>query len=336
MAQSRPSYAYNPDLPVRKWHQKWVNPLISLQNAPPASHGTPAPTKEDGEIGHAGFKIRTWIPMDEDDDVPEETLQQEVNWWNKPGAPVRPELRGAPEKPKVNSVPPVIVELDNVVADDVMQVDSSTEPAQSTNGVPKEVEQPDVSTTANGSGITSSPAAPPKEPATTEPIDTEMLDAEPSPVNPSALSPSSAVQQSPQPEQRAPPSLPAQSIDAFDAPPSPSKAAISPPTGPPRTEDALPSRLSPFSEPLAQPEETAAGPAIETPVEQVEHEMNPGTLGGADDAITNEDIVSPRPEDLVDVKDVVGERDAGQRTEVSTEDSAPVEGLNPEIMKDDV
>ena len=69
MAQSRPSYAYNPDLPTRKWHQKWITPIISLQNAPPTSHGTPAPTKEDGEFGHAGFKVHAWIPMDEDDDV---------------------------------------------------------------------------------------------------------------------------------------------------------------------------------------------------------------------------------------------------------------------------
>src|SRR5271156_4509497 len=107
MAQSRPSYAYNPDLPVRKWHQKWINPIISLQNTPPASHGTPAPTKEDGEFGKAGFKVRAWIPMDEDEDLTQEPLQQETDWWSKPGAPIRPELRE-----KVNALAhPAVVDV---------------------------------------------------------------------------------------------------------------------------------------------------------------------------------------------------------------------------------
>src|SRR5271168_1395560 len=112
MAQTRQSYAYNPDLAARKWHQKWINPIISLQNAPPTSHGTPAPTKEDGEVGHAGFKVHAWIPMDEDEDVTEEQLQQETDWWSKPGAPIRPDLRAASQ--------PATIAVIEKVNDDVM------------------------------------------------------------------------------------------------------------------------------------------------------------------------------------------------------------------------
>src|SRR5271156_875970 len=105
MAQTRQTYVFNPDIPTRKWHQKWMNPMISLQNAPPTSHGTPAPTKEDGEIGHAGFKVYTWIPLDEDEEISDEKLAEEVDWWSFPGAPVRPEVR---EQMRMQSVVPTV------------------------------------------------------------------------------------------------------------------------------------------------------------------------------------------------------------------------------------
>src|SRR5271170_4123300 len=135
MAQTRQSYSFNPDIPIRKWHQKWMNPRISLQNAPPTSHGTPAPTKEDGEFGHAGFKIYSWIPLDEDEDVTEEALQQEVDWWSKPGAPVRPELREAVKESEV-----VAIEKEEGIGEegDVMQIDGPVEIVE-TNGVGKDV-----------------------------------------------------------------------------------------------------------------------------------------------------------------------------------------------------
>src|SRR3981189_706590 len=145
MAQG-PSYAYNPDLPARKWHQKWINPIISLQNAPPSSHGTPAPTKEDGEVGTAGFKIRTWIPLDDDEDVTEEMLTQEVDWWSKPGAPMRPEVRSSMEMARLAAATPMIEDTQtSVEQDDVMEVEPSKEvvpPAEdekSTNEEPMEI-----------------------------------------------------------------------------------------------------------------------------------------------------------------------------------------------------
>jgi len=329
MAQSRPQYVYNPDLPVRKWHQKWIHPLISLQNAPPTSHGTPAPTKEDGEVGHAGFKIRTWIPMDEDEDVSEETLQQEVDWWNKPGAPVRPEISASSEMPKANSVPPVV--LLEKTDDEAMQIDQPAEDAPTENGVAKHVEHV---------AAVSPTSEPPKQPSPPGTLDTEMPDAQLSPAPPSPVSPLLSSPQvhisSPQAQHKSPPPLLAQTTDSVESQKSPSNPAISPATNPTEMEDILQSKPSPPSDPFAQENEAEPGLPIETVTEEIEQATDPANVIHASDEIAGDGIAGAGTEDLDVITEIARERAVEPRTEEEEKVLEEFkEDFDTEIVKED-
>jgi hypothetical protein len=353
MASNRPSFSYNPDLPSRKWHQKWFSPIISLQNAPPTSHGTPAPTKEQGEVGQAGFQIRAWIPMDEDDDVTDEMLEQETDWWSKPGAPMRPELRAA----RASSSIPATVE--KPTEDDVMMIDPPSETVPAINGVSENVE-PVVVPSASVSPVM---MLSPKAPSPLHQIDTEMPDAQLSPVHLSTvpeLMQSTAHQISPQsihlkspsplPQQshfKSPSPLPTESTQLkpvsplepqsndFALPPeSPSKPEPSHPAEQATIADILaPSKPSPPADPLAQAAEVAAGLAIETPMEHAEHAQDAGNLSGAGGGIAGEGIVGGINEDLRDVEEIGG----GGVTERTAEDEAILQesrrDLETEVVK---
>ena len=326
MAQSRPSYAYNPDLPTRKWHKKWINPMISLQNAPPTSHGTPAPTKEDGEIGHAGFRVYAWVPMDEDEDVTEETLQEEIDWWGKPGAPKRPEVRGA-----TASVAPVVKETQKDGEEDVMQIDSPNEPTVTTkNGESTDVAPTAVSpvappaapaTMASATIVSPKPPSPPQQP------DTEMLDAPLSPVHPSVIPGSSTSIH---------PSAPTFQIQSpSPQPPQPLEptALKSPSTSSEHItmEDILGvSNESPLSDPLAQAMEVAAGLAIETTTEHAEHMMDAGSISGVGGGIAGDGVVGGGTEDIEDTREVHDDERTSEEKILETKD------LETEIAKEDV
>jgi hypothetical protein len=303
MSQARSSYAYNPDLPIRKWHQKTLNPTISLQNAPPASHGTPAPTKEDGEFGRAGFAVRAWVPVDEDEDVPVEELVQEdeVDWWEKPGAPVKGEA--VPVVPVVVPDAPTVVEeqmdvftdvfTDGVVngnGEDVMHIDA-----------PAEVEKVEVTNTLELPTILSppapipthtpvsvaSPAVPPVEspheppPQSIPQEDTEMTEAPLSPVHLTNVP-------SPVPS-------PVHSPKSAPAAADPQKS----PSLPPATIAEIlgePAR-SPPADPVAQAQEVAGGFTLESPREHAQHLGDPGNLSGVGGGIAGEGIVGGGDED---------------------------------------
>jgi hypothetical protein len=328
MAQSRPQYAYNPDLPTRKWHQKWINPIISLQNAPPTSHGTPAPTKEDGEVGHAGFRVRAWIPVDEDEDVPEEQLQQEVDCWSKPGAPIRPDLRAA----QFAAVSTVIEKVN----DDVMQIDPPNETTGIMNGdaIPPVISlsspnEPSVLPEATAS----LPIVSPKPPTSPQQIDTEMTEVHASPVRLSAVpgsSPSSHRTSTPM-QANSPSPLSRPPLQHTDTP----KSGASP--EPAMMEDILGEpRPSPPSDPLLQAKEIAFGLAIETPTEQAEHTNDAGSLSGVGGGIAGEGIVGGGIEDLGDTKELA---EQGIQDESTMEEEQILQesktDLNTEIVKDD-
>lgn len=273
---------------MRKWHQKWLHPLISLQNAPPSSHGTPAPTKEDGEVGTAGFKVRTWIPLDEDEDVTEEMLAQEVDWWSKPGAPIRPELRSSMEMARQATATPRVDERQKVVEEDVMEIEPEKEGIEVVEEKSSNEEAMEVTETT-ASPLPSKQLSPPQ-------IDTEMPDAQPSPAHLTTLetvkSPSLQTQ-SPQPQP--------QLTKPETRSPEENLAVKEPAT----IEDILPpTKSSPPSNPLAQAEEVAAGLAIETPSEQVEHALDAGSLSGAGGGIAGEGIVGGGSIDLRDAEEV--------------------------------
>jgi len=316
MAQGS-SYAYNPDLPVRKWHKKWINPLISLQNAPPSSHGTPAPTKEDGEVGTAGFRIRTWIPVDEDEDVTEEMMAQEVDWWSKPGAPMRPEVRSSMEmaRPATASTPTVGDVQKATEQDDVMEIEQPVKEV-----VPTEVEK---STNEEAMDVTETAAAvEPTKSLSPPQADTEMPDAQPSPVHLSATQTS----KSPSIGARSPQSPPANTKT-----PSPKEdPAVSEPI---TIADLLdPGKASPPSNPLAQAEEVAAGLAIEPPSEQVENSMDPGSLSGAGGGIAGEGIVGSGNVDLGDPADAYRAEERTSEEEKILEESK--KDLDMEVVED--
>ena len=280
------SYSYNPDLPTRKWHKKWINPVISLQNAPPTSHGTPAPTKEEGEFGHAGFKVQTWIPLDEDDDVSEETLNAEEDWWSKPGAPLRPELKAAKEKEKEAETgtanAPVVVE-------DKMQIDgpetNGAVPSASTETVPavavvspavmspkaptpapaQDTEMPDAPLSVHLSTVTS----PPKEQPATTAIETTK--------SPSHLS----AQHSPEMARSPAAQTPVEPVTTSTTQPSPPKE-------PATIADMFPSKASPPPDPLGQAREVAAGFAIESSTEHDQIAQDAGNISGAGGGIAGE------------------------------------------------
>ncbi len=84
------------------------------------------------------------------------------------------------------------------------------------------------------------------------------------------------------------------------------------PAEPATIDDFLPPSISsPTSNPLAQAEEVAAGLAIETPSEQVEHAMDAGNLSGAGGGIAGEGIVGSGSFDLRDAEEV---KDDQERT----------------------
>lgn len=331
MAQTRPSYAYNPDLPVRKWHQKWMNPVISLQNAPPATHGTPAPTKEDGEAAPAGFTIRAWIPLDVDDDVTDEMLQQEVDWWNKPGAPLRPELRATQvEQPASSTTGPMDVDTEKEKeAEDVLMHDAPNTPAPMTNGVaePASTEPPAVDMAVEQA--TSPVLAPPPNVLSPRRADTEMIDAEPSPVHLSTIRSrsTSPVRLSPRPPKE--PSPPTTTRDAKSPFSQPVEAI---PVERPTIDDILPPSKPSPSDPLAQAEEVAAGLAPELHAEHVEHVSDPGNLSGVGGGIAGEGIAGGRDTDIPNTE--TAKEDKGRTEEEQQIIEQSREDLVTDIVKD--
>jgi len=327
MAQTRSSYTYNPDLPVRKWHQKTLQPTISLQNAPPASHGTPAPTKEDGEFGRAGFTIRTWVPVDEDEDVSVEELaeqEKQIDWWAKPGAPARPEVQAAVVTPAtvmaVDDVPPVVAEgngepteAENGIVngsgheEDFMQIDAPTvaenvetmhTQEQLLAAIPPSAAIP----THTPVSVVSPPSAPmestqaippsPLNQISPQPVqhdDISMTEAAPSPVQVTNAQGSSA---SPQPMLTSPGPAPLPESPA----PTSTAAAADPQNLPPHSPSPMhelvgPAKESPPPDPIGQANEVGAGLAMESPREQVEHITDSGNLSGAGGEIAGEGIV---------------------------------------------
>jgi hypothetical protein len=332
MTQSRSSYTYNPDIPTRKWHKKWINPMISLQNAPPTSHGTPAPTKEDGEIGHAGFRVHAWIPLDEDDDVPEEKLQEDIDWWGKPGAPKRPEARAA-----TASVAPVVEETQKDGEEDVMQIDRPNEPTttnkESTDVAPAAVEPAEPAVVAIISPTMASPTiVSPKPLSPQQQMDTEMLDA---PLSPVHISP--VPEPLPSLRHPSPPIVRIQSPSPYPPEPLEATALESPPKSsePTIMEDIVgSSKQTPPSDPLTQAREVAVGLIIETPAEQAEHMMDAGSISGIDGGIAGEGIVSSGTEDLGDTREVHNEGMNEERT--SEKPGEETKDLESEMVKDDV
>lgn len=308
--------------------------MISLQNAPPTSHGTPAPTKEDGEIGHAGFRVYAWVPMDEDEDVTDEMLQEEIDWWAKPGAPKRPEARAS-----IVNVAPVAEEKKNR-EEDVMEIDPPNEPITTKNGESTDVAPTAVSPVTPPVATTISPAmaspaialptvVSPKPPSPPQQRDTEMLDAQVSPV-PLPIFPGS----SPSPIRPSPPTFLIQSPSPqphqlLEPAPLQSPSRSSEPT---MMEDILgPSRESPPSDPISQAKEVAAGLAIETPTEQAEHIMDAGIISGVGGGIAGEGIVGGGSEDLGDTWEVHDEAMNEERTSEETK-----KDLDSDIVEDNV
>jgi hypothetical protein len=221
--------------------------------------------------------------MDEDEDVTEEMLTQEVDWWSKPGAPIRPELRSSMEMARAAASTPIVESTQKAAEqDDVMEIEPTTEVPQTTDENPTNEEPMDVTETATepvASELASPPAA-----------DTDMPDAQPSPVRPTdiqtAKSPSIGARSAQSP------------LTNAKSPTPKEEAAVSEPA---TIADLLASaKSSPPSNPLAQAEEVAAGLAIETPSEQVENSMDPGSLSGAGGGIAGEGIVGSGSMDLGD------------------------------------
>jgi hypothetical protein len=218
--------------------------------------------------------------MDEDEDVTEEMLTQEVDWWSKPGAPIRPELRSSMEMARAAASTPIVETTPKAAEqDDVMEIEPTSEVPQTTDEKSTNEEPMDVTETATepvASELASPPAA-----------DTDMPDAQPSPVRPTdiqtAKSPSIGARSAQSPLTNAKSPTPKEEVAA---------ATIA---------DLLaPAKSSPPSNPLAQAEEVAAGLAIETPSEQVENSMDPGSLSGAGGGIAGEGIVGSGSMDLGD------------------------------------
>lgn len=273
-----------------------------------------------------------WIPLDEDEDVSDDKLAEEVDWWSLPGAPVRPEVR---EAMRMQSVVPAVTVVEDT-REDVMQVDAPAE--TETNGI-------------GGSGMEEvvaavvSPVVSVREPspAAVPVVDTEMTDGL-SPVYFAALpgsSPSSLHHTPPIATVNTPSPLPAPPTEPVETPKSPSKSPVPPPPPPdPATmEDIfLPSKPSPPSDPLAQAKEVAAGLAIETPIEQAEHATDAGALSGAGGGIAGEGIVGGGTEDLREEEE--GQKETGdgqQRTEVEEKILEETKkDMDTEIVKDSV
>jgi hypothetical protein len=344
MATTRPSYAYNPDLPIRKWHQKWINPIISLQNAPPATHGTPAPTKEDGDFAAAGFKVRAWIPLDEDDDVTEEMLQQEVDWWTKPGAPLKPELREAQQAQRAaSSVLMDVSAHQNDEAEDVVMTDAPTQPAPKTNGV---MDSETTASAAEGQmdSVQSHGRASPK-PVSPAPVDQEMIDAEPSPVHLTNVHSTSPSPVKPSPKSSTVTSPLATPMDVTSILPQPSNPTTAhspddtipaePTTELSAIDDILPPSKPSPSDPVAQAEEVAGGLALESPEQRAENVTDPGNLSGVGGGIAGEGIAGGRDTDLPDTEETKEEKEEEGRAEEEQKIiDASKEDMDTEIIKD--
>lgn len=228
--------------------------------------------------------------MDEDEDVTEEVLTQEVDWWSKPGAPMRPEVRSSMEMSRqaAESTPSMGDVQKATEQEDVMEVEPIKEGAPSEGEETSNEEPMDVT-------VTETTTAPePTKSLSPAQADTDMPDAQPSPVHLSAtqasMSPSIGAR-SPQSPLSQRPKTPSPKEDP----------AISEPA---TIADLLtPSKASPPSNPLAQAEEVAAGLAIETPSEQVENSMDPGSLSGAGGGIAGEGIAGSGTVDLGDLEE---------------------------------
>ena len=328
MAQTRPSYTYNPDLPTRRWHQKWINPLITLQNAPPASHGIPAPTKEDGEVGHAGFKVRPWIPMDEDVDITEDQLQQEVEWWTKPGAPLRPELRTKVEiaAAAAASIPQVV----NV--EEPMQIDS-VGMSVDTIEMSENDSVPTAPTSDPNESLSIGERMVPEEPLRPQQADSEVQDHIPSPMQSSAIPVSPSLSQA----LLSPKILPSEAVapqsQRIHSPPAPS---------PPGEQIALDEILAASKEstppsPIAQAKEVAPGLELETPAEHAKHAADPGLLSGVGGGIAGEGIVGSGSTDLGDMIDITESHESQKPTSEEEENilEASKQDLDTEIIASD-
>ena len=301
--------------------------------------------------------------MDEDDDVTDEMLQEDADWWSKPGAPLRPELRASARA--TSSVP--VAEAEKVVELDVMQIDPPNETASGMNGSSASVESPVLLQPVPVLAVPTSPARLPRSPLSQQ-IDTEMPDAAFSPVNlstittaeelaapppqpthlksPSPLShlksPSPLNQsthlKSPSPLPTPPTQLNAasplslQPIETTEAAKSPLKRDPSPGKQISMV-DILGPKLSPPADPVAQANEVAAGFAIETPTEHAEHAQDAGNLSGAGGGIAGEGIVGGGDDDLPDK-----EEHGGGMTQRIEEDEAILQetkrDLETEIIKD--
>ena len=255
--------------------------------------------------------------MDEDEDVTEEMMTQEVDWWSKPGAPMRPEVRSSMEMARqVTATTPVMGDVQKATeGDDVMEIEQPvrevvpTEVEKATNEEPM-----DVTETATES-VPAKSLSPPQ-------ADTDMPDAQPSPVHLSAI----RTSKSPSTGARSP-----QSPLANTKTPSPKEdPAVSEPI---TIADLLaPAKASPPSNPLAQAEEVAAGLTIETPSEQVENSMDPGSLSGAGGGIAGEGIVGSGSVDLGDLEEANIAEERTSEEEKILEESK--KDLDMEVVED--
>ena len=266
-------------------------------------------------MGHAGFKIYTWIPLDEDEDVSDEKLQEERDWWSLPGAPERPQVR---EQMRIQSVVPELPVVEEKDAD-LMEVDG---PAKDANEINAET---DIPVTAKEESVTGPAAVSPvalNVPALAAlPVDTEMTDAL-SPVQSDqvpAPSPSSLLPSAPETHPKSPSPFHPPPTDPLESAKSPSKSPIPHPKEPTTMEDIFPSsKPSPPSDPLAQAKEVAVGLAIETPMERAEHAHDAGAISGLGGGIAGEGIVGAGAEDLRDEEGEVEKGTEEMRTEEET------------------
>jgi hypothetical protein len=313
MTQNRSQYTYNPDLPTRRWHQKWINPIISLQNAPPTSHGTPAPTKEDGETGQAGFKIRTWIAMDDDEDISEETLNEEIDWWSKPGAPLRPDLTAS-----VTNAP--VEEKNNEETADVMEIDPPTvhiTETEATEPLEQKSAEQVYSNPPPSEQIEPPPPPPPPPPSIEQPIDTEMPDAHSSPLHPvSEPVPADLLQST-------------EDVAEMNTPttlPQPTEPPATTTTTTTETAENPPESVHP---PIAEPEQ------MQDILDHREEPTDPGSLSGIGGGIAGEGVAGGGNVDLEKTQEgnEIGEELEQKTHEEETADTGGVESF--QIEKDE-
>jgi hypothetical protein len=205
-----------------------------------------------------------------------------------------------------------------VEQEDVMEIEPMKEAAPSEVEKTSNEEPMDVA-------VTETTTAPePTKSLSPAQADTDMPDAQPSPVHLSATqaskSPSIGVR-SPQSPLSQKPKTP--------SPKEEDPAVLEPAT----IADLLaPSKASPPSNPLAQAEEVAAGLAIETPSEQVENSMDPGSLSGTGGGIAGEGIAGSGTVDLGDLEEPDVEEERTSEEEKILEESE--KDLDMEVVED--